>query len=88
MRYHQLAEQQNADSQALAYSEVADWSRLFAYDERGVHLEMENMLGDYVHGLFVKTRDPKDNDGPERTGISVERFGELTLLRYSTSTAA
>jgi hypothetical protein len=77
VRYHQLAEQQNPDSRPLAYSEVADWSRMFAYDETGTQPEMEKVLGNYLHDLFMKVRPSKDHNGPERTGITVEEFGEL-----------
>lgn len=69
--YHKLKEVSSGSE--LPYREVADWARLFAYDERGQHPDLDERLGNYLRSLFIGKASP--HASPTR-GISVEDFGK------------
>ncbi len=61
----------------LSHSEVSEWSRLFAYDERGANPGIDRILGDYLLRLFAPDADNRRPDVSEKWGINHEEFGRL-----------
>lgn len=52
-----LSEPQMDEAQTeLSPRHLSDWSRLFAYDERGRYAEIDEILGDYMRFMFVEER--------------------------------
>jgi hypothetical protein len=60
-----LSKADESREQALDGEGLSDWARLFAYDERGRHPEIDKQLGAYMHHLYVVER------------ISEKRFWQL-----------
>ena len=52
-------EHDSAESE-LGREGLSDWARLFAYDERGRHAEVDNALGEYIRHLFCVEKITED----------------------------
>jgi hypothetical protein len=60
-----FSQAEDARESEIGKDGLSDWARLFAYDERGLHPEIDKKLGDYMRYLFT------DDE------ISEARFWEL-----------
>lgn len=75
IRYHDLAGAHRRNR--LPRNEVADWYRLFAYDDRGMNPAIDELLGAYLHKLFVPPLEAERPGDLPALGISREEFGRL-----------